>query len=132
MMRKKLIRIVAALILEAILLAGCATKSNYSPVETIYSAPTEIPRSEKISIAKDFAYTYQAMLNWNAPSGVDTFSTVSFGSAEMDSNGRVVVKGRCYGRDEYGRFVGEYIFNWTIAVNDSGIASSCSIKITKE
>jgi hypothetical protein len=137
----RVLAVVIALIF-AMLILGCINPSasqnriqnqpTTSPVITPIPQPTEIPDYKKISIAKDFAYLYQDMLDWNAPYGVDHFSTVSIGSASVNKDGLVVVKGICYGKDEYGRSVGRYTFEWKIEVDKAGWGNSRGISFKKD
>lgn len=143
-MKKKLfVHIIVCLLLVALFSVGCANVSHSSgksepttpriaATPRVTAEPTEIPDYKKISIAKDFAYLYQNMLDWNAPYGVDHFSTVSIGSASVNKDGLVVVKGICYGKDEYGRSVGRYTFEWKIEVDKAGWGNSRGISFKKD
>ena len=117
----------------AILFGGCADESH-SSIKTETTTPRPSPKAisdyDKISIAKNYAYIGQHLLNGAAPDGVDSFSTVTFGSASIIKNGNVVVKGTAYGKDEYGRSVGRYTFEWEIIVTESGAAQTNPRMIT--
>jgi len=139
MLQNRRFRLVIFLLFCAMLFGGlgsiaCNVRHEEHTVQDRTPIPerTPIPSFRRIAIAEDFAELCESMLDWNAPYGVDHFSTISYGSSSVNSAGNVIVKGLCYGRDEYGRSVGRYTFDWEISVDEWGVADSVRITFKKD